>query len=144
MGYPNLHQINISFVLIKELEPCTSMLGEVERGVHQTMLFCWTLPCWEQEWLPGGCRQDRGLGSALTGSPGTNPLPLGTGGALDRELTQNSFPSPSPCCSSTAVCCQVSPLQVMFLPPCFHRTTELFGLDALQPMDGLVSRVQDL
>lgn len=40
--------------------------------------------------------------------------------------------------------CQVSPLQVVFLPPYFHRITEQFGLAALQPMDGFVSWVQDL
>lgn len=78
------------------------MLGEAECGAPQTMLFSWTLPCWEQEWLPGGCRQGRGLGPAQADSPGTGPLPRGTGGALGRDLTPNSFPSPRPCCPSTA------------------------------------------
>lgn len=73
-----------------------------------------------------GHRHCWGLVLALAGSLGTGPLPLGTGDALGRGMTQNSFPSPSSCCSSTVTCCQLSPFCVTFLPLRFHLSFDFF------------------
>lgn len=85
-----MHQINISFVLIKEgaiLELCTSASSEGEWGVmgsvHKAVLVSWAFAspggqeCVPQVW----CRQGAGIGMVLSGSPGPDPLSLGTGDA---------------------------------------------------------------
>ena len=78
--------------------------------VHETILFsrAFALPggqeCLPQAWCRQGASTGGGPGLVLAGSTGTGPLPLGTGDASDRDLTQNSFPSPSPYCSSTTTC----------------------------------------
>lgn len=47
-------------------------------------------------WCRQGASSGGGPGLALAGSPGTGPLPLGTGDALDRVLTQNRSHLPVP------------------------------------------------